>query len=305
LPSALRAVRVFTSLTIAACLLLCNSSPRAAEGGLSNFPYGAQTTYAAFVPAPGTSSFFGYSLYIDADSVRDGEGDKIPGVSVEVLAFAPRVLHTWESTFYGWKMTSGGLTEILYAEVDVAGKQSDDLGPTLIGIEPLYLSRTFGAWTFFHGPLVYLPLGTYDTRKAANSNVNYKAIAYQGSVSWNPSPRLDVSLNGAIEFKDENKKTDYQSGPQASITFGVGYKPFTDQHWDLGFSGFYTDGLADDEIDGRDVPGGGRTRKFAIGPKLVYWLNPGAAIVAQWHREVVTENAAQGDLFWLECALPF
>jgi hypothetical protein len=112
-------------------------------------------------------------------------------------------------------------------------------------------------------------------------------------------------LNGAIEFKDENKKTDYQSGPQASITFGVGYKPFTDQHWDLGFSGFYTDGLADDEIDGRDVPGGGRTRKFAIGPKLVYWLNPGAAIVAQWHREVVTENAAQGDLFWLECALPF
>lgn len=277
----------------------------AAEAGLSNFPYGAQTTYAAFVPAPGTTSFYGYALYLHADSIRDGDGNKIPGTSVEVFALAPRLLHTWESTFFGWKMTSGAVTEGLYAHVKVPGDEDDDTGPTLVGFEPLYLSRTFGAWTFFHGPLVYLPLGQYHPGDPANSNVNYRSYAYQGSVSWNPNARLDVSLNTAIEFKGENKKTNYRAGPQASVTFGMGYKAFDDQRWDIGVSGYYTNGLADDKIGGSKVPGGGRTEKFAIGPKLVYWINPGAAIVAQWHHELMAENAARGDLFWLECAIPF
>ena len=288
-----------------ACLMLLDAPARAAEGGLSNFPYGAQTTYAAFVPAPGTTSFYGYALYINADSIRDGDGNKIPGTSVDVFALAPRLLHTWESTFFGWKMTSGAVTEGLYAHVEAGGNEDDDTGPTLVGFEPLYLSRTFGAWTFFHGPLVYLPLGQYHPRDLANSNINYKSYAYQGSMSWNPNPRLDVSLNTAIEYKAENKKTHYKSGPQASVTFGMGYKAFDDQHWDIGISGYYTNGLTDDKISGTKVPGGGRTEKFAIGPKLVYWINPGAAIVAQWHHELMVENAARGDLFWLECAIPF
>ena len=284
---------------------LFNTPAHAAEGGLSNFPYGALSTYAAFVPPPGTTTFYGYSLFIDANSVRDSEGDKVPGVSVEALAFAPRVLHTWEQSLYGWKMTSGALTEILYAQVKVPGAKGDDLGPTLIGLEPMNLSKTFGAWTFFHGALIYLPLGDFRPDRLANSNVNYRSYAYNTSVTWTPSPRFEASLNGAIEFKDENTKTNYESGPQASITFGTGYKPVEGSHWDVGVSGYYTDGLADDKQNGQTVAGGGRTRKFAMGPKVVYWLSPAAAIVAQWHHELLSENGTRGDLFWLECALPF
>ncbi|MGE0487102.1 MAG: transporter [Gammaproteobacteria bacterium] len=295
---------VVSALVAGVVALVAGISADAAEGGLSNFPYGAQTTYAAFVPAPGTNAFYGYSLFVDA-GVRDGDGDKVDGVHVEVLAFAPRFLHTWESTLFGWKITSGGLAEILHASVKVPGAEDQDLGPTLIGLEPLNLSRTFGDWTVFQGALVYIPLGNYRPDKLANSNVNYRSYTYQASVTWLPSPRFEASLNGAVEFKDENKKTDYHSGTQASITFGTGYKPFADSRWDVGVSGYYTDGLTDDEQNGRGVAGGGRTRKFAIGPKLVYWLSPAAAIVAQWHHELLGENGTRGDLFWLECALPF
>lgn len=276
----------------------------AAEAGFSNFPHGAQTTYSAFVPAPGTTSFFGYALYIDASSVRDNNGDKVPGVSLDAFALAPRIVHTWNSTLFGWKMTTGGVLQGIHVDVKVPGADDKDTGPTLLGIEPLYLSRTFGTLTLFTGPLIYLPLGSYDRNQIANSNLNYGSFAYQASASWNPTSRWDVSLNYAIEFKGENEETNYESGNHNGLTFGVGYKPFADQRWDLGFSGFFSRQLTDDKIDGERVPGGGRTEKFAIGPKLVYWISPAAAIVAQWHHESDVENAPKGDLFWLECTFP-
>ncbi|MGQ0621367.1 MAG: SphA family protein [Panacagrimonas sp.] len=277
---------------------------RAAEGGLSNFPAGAQTTYAALMPPPGTTSFFGYALYISADSVRDDNGDRIPGVEVEVVALAPRLIHTWKPSFAGFNLSSGIVIEGVYAKVEVPGAEDETTGPTLLGIEPLYLTRSFGSLHVLTGPLLYFPLGPYDRNAPANSTTNYYSFAYQASTTWTPTPSWDLSLNAAVEFKDRNKDTDYRSGTQSSLTFGLGHRPFENQKWDLGVSGFYTRQLSDDKIDGDDVPGGARTRKFAIGPKLVYWLKPGAAIVAQWHREMETRNASEGDLFWLECAFP-
>lgn len=289
--------------------LLLAPPVQAAESGLSNFPYGAQTTYAAFVPPPGTTSFFGYSLYIDADSVRDNNGDKIPGVKLSAFALAPRLVHTWKSSFHGWKMTSGAVIEGIYLDVEVPGQRDHEFGPTLTAIEPLYLSRTFqnlvpGDLTLFTGPLLYFPLGSYDPSRIDNTTVNYRSFAWQASSTWNPTPRVDVSLNPAVEFKGKNTKTGYRSGTQGSITFGAGYKPFDDLRWDFGFSGSYTDGLSDDKINGERVPGGGRTKKFAIGPKFVFWAAPGVAVVAQYHKESGVENASEGDLFWLECTFP-
>lgn len=293
-------------LGIALLLWMMTLAPaaRAGEGGLSNFPYGAQTTYAALMPPPGTTSFFGYALYIAADSVRDDNGDRIPGVEVDVIALAPRLVHSWKPSFAGFKLSSGIVVEGVWAKVEVPGAEDSVTGPTLLGIEPLYLTRSVGTWHFLTGPLLYAPLGPYDRNALVNSTVNYYSFAYQASSTWTPTPRWDVSLNAAVEFKGRNKETDYRSGTQAGLSFGVGHRPFENQSWDLGVSGFYTGQLTDDEIDGQDVPTGARTRKFAIGPKLVYWLKPGAAIVAQWHREMETRNASDGDLFWLECAFP-
>lgn len=277
---------------------------QAAEGGLSNFPFGAQTSYAALMPPPGTTSFFGYALHYSADSVRDDRGDRIPGVEVEVVALAPRIVHTWNRKFAGFGMSSGAVIEGLYAKVQVPGAEEDNTGATLIGIEPLYLTRTVGAWNFLTGPLLYIPIGPHSANRLANTNLNYAALAYQGSATWIPTPDWDISLNAAVEFKDRNDVTRYRSGTQSGLTFGIGHRPFADKRWDLGFSGFYVHQLSDDEAGDQDLPGGARTRKLALGPKLVYWIAPGAGIVVQWHRETNVRNAPQGDLLWVECAFP-
>ena len=304
-PSAVR--RSGWTLLAVAALGLASLMPvaHAAEGGLSNFPFGAQTSYAALMPPPDTTSFFGYALLYKADSVRDNNGDRIPGVEVEVIALAPRLVHSWKTSLWGFKLSSGIVVEGLYAEVKVPGAEDDDSGPTLLGIEPLYLTKSVGAWHFLTGPLIYLPLGSYNPNKLANSNLNFGALAYQFSSTWTPTADWDMSLNLAFEFKEKNDETDYRSGTQSGLTFGVGHRPFENKKWDLGVSGFYTYQLSDDHKAGVDLPGGARTRKLAFGPKVVYWITPAAGIVAQWHRETAVRNAPQGDLFWLECAFPF
>ena len=286
-------------------LLLLAPNARSAEGGLSNFPFGAQTSYAAMMPAAGTTSFFGYALMYKADSVRDNNGDRIPGVEVEVIALAPRLVHSWEKSLWGFKLSSGVVLEGIYANVKVPGAEDSDSGPTLLGIEPLYLTKSVGAWHFLTGPLIYLPQGNYNRNKLANSNLNYGALAYQVSTTWTPTADWDISLNLAAEWKEKNDETDYRSGVQSGLTYGVSNRPFANKKWDLGISGFYSYQLTDDHQAGVDLPGGAKTRKLAIGPKVAYWITPAAGIVAMWHRETAVRNAPQGDLFWLECAFPF
>lgn len=289
-------------------LVLCGVAAKpvlAAENGLSNFSYGTQTTYAAWVPPPGTSTFLGYALYLKADSIRNADGDRIPGVEAEFAALAPRALHTWKQDFRGWKMTSGGVVQMVNAEISVPGAEDHDFSVTLVGIEPLYLSKTFGEMTYFTGPFIFFPVGGYRRNDLAHSATNYFSVAWQGSASWNPNPRTDVSVNVAYEWKDENDKTDYRSGDQSSVTFGTSYKPFDDTRWDFGINGYYIDQFSDDRINGARVPGGGRTKAFALGPKFVYWAAPGTALVVQYQRGLMAENGAKANLLWFELAYPF
>ncbi|WP_273452735.1 SphA family protein [Nevskia ramosa] len=277
----------------------------AAENGLSNFSYGTQTTYAAWMPPPGASTFLGYALYLKADSIRDAKGDRIPGVEAEFAAVAPRALHTWKRDFYGWKMTSGGVVQMVNAEVTAPGVKDHDFSITLVGIEPLYLSKTFGTMTYFTGPFLFFPTGGYRRNSLAHSATNYFSATWQASASWNPDPRTDVSVNVAYEWKDKNSATDYRSGDQSSITFGAGYKPFDDMRWDFGINGYYIDQFSDDRLNGASVPGGGRTKAFALGPKFVFWPGAGKAIVVQYQKGLMAENGAKADLLWFELAYPF
>lgn len=298
--------RFTAAATLAATLLIASADGVAAEGGLGNFPFGAQTTYAAYLPQPGNTSFYGYALAYSGHTLRDSDGDDIvPGFHFDVLALAPRIVHTWKGGFAGFDLTSGVVVEGVSVKIRVPGDADRTTGPTLLGIEPLYLSRSFGKLRLMGGPLLYWPLGPYDTESLSNSTANFRSLAFQLSSTWTPTPDWDVSLNAAIEDKKKNHETDYDSGTAAGITWGVGWRAFTDKRWDIGFSGFYQDQLNDDKVDGVHVPGGGRTSKFAIGPKVVFWIAPGTAIVAQWHRESNVEAAPEGDLYWLECAFPF
>lgn len=276
----------------------------AAEGGASNYPYGALTTYAALLPPSGETGFYGYVVQYSADRIVDVRGKTIPGASVELFASAPRIVHTWKQTWSGFSLSSGGVIQVSHLSVEVPGAKDSSGGPTLVAIEPLYLTRAFGSLHVLTGAVAYLPLGSYDADDLANSTAGFVSYAYQLSTTWIPTPRWDLSLAAVTEFKERNKQTRYRSGKQSGITFALNHRPFVDPRWEVGVTGFYTKQITDDDIGGEPVPGGGRTRKYSIGPKLSFWLTSTKPLIVQWHPERGVCNGPRGDLFWLEFGFP-
>ena len=289
-------------LGIAAIASTANASE---NGGFSNFPVGAQTVGAAFLPPPGATEFYGYGLFYSATSVRDGAGNKIPGLSAQVFAQAPRIVHTWKTTFAGITITSGLVAESAYVKVKLNGNSDEDFGATLVGFEPFDLTAAWGNFHFLSGTHFYIPVGPYDRNSLANSTTNYAALAQQFAVTWLPTPRWDISINPNIEFNLRNKATGYRSGDQFGLTYGVSYRPFPgDPKWQLGVNGYYALQISDDRLRGTPVPGGNRLRKTSVGPQLIYSFTPAAVILVKWQHEMDVRNGPQGDLFWLEFAFP-
>lgn len=300
----LRLRRVIAS---ALCLLIAQilASPRAyaLQTGQTYFAHGANSVYAAMVPQPGAAQFYGYFLFYDAASVRDADGESVDGLEAQAIAMAPRILYTWRPTLWGFKMTSGVFATLLSAGLKVGDEETFDTGPFNYGIEPLYLTRSFGNWHTNFGTAIYMPWGSYDEESPVNSTLNRYGGALIGIVTWTPTPRWDVSLAWGYEFAGRNRDTEYRDGASTGVTYGIGYRAFADRRWDFGLSGIYLLQVEDDHQSGRAIEDS-RTRKFAVGPKIGYWLTPGAAVYLQMHNEVEVRNAPQGDYYWLMFAFP-
>jgi hypothetical protein len=293
-------------IAFTAALMLCGATASASEnGGFSNFPVGAQTVGAAFLPPPGATEFYGYGLYYSAQRIRDGSGDKIPGVAVTLFAQAPRIVHTWSTTFGGVAISSGLVGETAYVKVKAGGQNDDTFGATLIGIEPFDLTASWGNIHVLSGTHFYIAVGGYDRNALANSTTNYDALAQQFALTWMPTPRWDLSINPNVEFNLRNHATGYRSGDQFGLTWGLSYRPFeADPKLQLGLNGFHIHQLGDDRSHGTPVPGGNRLRKSAVGPQLTYSFTPAAVLLVKWQHEFDVRNGPQGELFWVEFALP-
>ena len=296
--------RLPSCTALLAALLCCAASPAAlaAASGTTYYAHGAQTVYSALLPAPGATQFYGYSLFYKTQSLRDSGGEVIDGVQGQAIALAPRVVHSWETPWQGFKLSSGAFALLVNVGVETPVGQQFDNGPTMFGVEPLYLSRSVGSWHFMLGPVIYIPWGNYNEQSQANATLNRYGGALNGGLPWTPTPRWDVSLAWGYEFKGRNRDTDYRDGPQTGLTYGVAHK-LEGSKWDVGFSGYYTVQVEDDHQSGERVPNS-RLRKFAVGPKLGYWFNPGSAVILQWHREFEARNAGQGNAYWVMFAFP-
>jgi hypothetical protein len=283
----------------------CSPVAQATENGLVDWPAGALTVYAGLLPPPGQTQLQGYFAFYDATSFRDNAGRPVPGLRASLAAQAPRFVHTWSQTLGPFQFGIGGDMEWDYAKVKQFENRDEAVGVDILGIEPLNITTHWRDLYFMAGTEIYVPIGPYHPNRLANTSTHHLDVVPMVSVTWLPNPRWEFSGNGVVEFHMRNNATGYHSGDVLIFTCGMGDRPFAGhQAWELGLSGYYDDQFTDDTSHGVHVPDGNHLRKIAVGPKIVYWLSPSSAVVAQIHHEMAVRNAFRGDLYWIEFAVP-
>lgn len=272
------------------------NAAEASQTGQTYFAHGAQSVYAAILPEPGHAQFYGYTLFYEAGSVRDVDSERIDGIKAQAIAMAPRVIYTWKQSLWGFKLSSGAFATLLSAGVQTPDGEDFDTGPFDAGIEPLYFTRSFGNWHTMFGTSLYFPWSSYDENSPVNSTLNRFGGSISSNLTWTPTARWDVSLAWGYEFAGRNRDTQERDGAQTGVTYGIGYRVTADRRWDLGISGFYTVQVEDDHQSGRVIEDR-RTRKFAIGPKVGYWVTPATAVFFQMQKEFEVRNAPRGEYY--------
>ena len=293
-------------------LSVCAERAQAVEGGATQWPSGVQTVIPAILPAAGETAYYNYTLYYHADSFKNGNGqDAIPGFNLNVIAEAPRIVHTWETKLGPLNLSSGVVLAGNYVKVEenpTPGVHLEDstFGLNFLYLTPLYFTYNTPTLHLLYGPSVFIPAGQFSAVDLANPTVNYYAFQQEFSFTYFPTKTLEISSLAVIDINAENPKTNYQSGDFFSIDWGVNWAPITSMpNLFFGVQGYYVTQFTDDQVNGVTVgPDGFRLNRLALGPQIIYYPTKKSGILFKYQREFETENGPQGDRYWIEFVTP-
>jgi hypothetical protein len=299
------------ALTLFACAAI-GAQAQAVENGNPQWPIGVQTIIPAILPAAGETAYFNYTLYYHADSFKGENGnDLIPGFEANVLAEAPRVVHTWEAKLGPLNMSTGVILVGNFVKVEadpVPGVHLEDstTGLNFLYLTPLYLTYNTPTLHLLYGPSAIIPVGPFSEHDLANPTNNYYSFHQEFAFTYFPKKTLEISAEAGLTFNAENPATNYLSGATFDIDWGVNWAPIASMpNLFFGIQGFYVTQFTDDEVNDVTVrPGGFRLEKIALGPQLIYYFSPKAGICAKYQREFNTENGPEGDRYWVQFVFP-
>lgn len=276
------------------------------NGGFGPYAIGAQTLGSGIMPSRGTTTTYGYVLYYEAENFVDGRGrSMVPDFHLTVSAEGTMTRHTWDFQYGGMRFGSAVIQEAVRVGIDAGGASESDHDVVLLNIQPLAVSRAFGAWHLLTASHLLFPLGSYDEAALANAENNYFAFAQEFSATWVPNRQWMVDLSTNLTLNKRNKKSDYKSGDLIGLTWAVNHNPFrAAPQWQFGVNGLYLRQIEDDQLHDQRAGDGFRIHKTSAGPQIAYWFSPAVAVVVKWQKEWNVRNAPQGDAFWLQAAFP-
>jgi hypothetical protein len=285
----------------------------ATEGGGSSLAVGVNTVLAGVMDPPGTYLRTFLTQY-DANHTLDGHGNDKAGISdfrITVDAVNFRLSQVWSDVqFWGATIeTRIGFTGYVDAQLhfDVQtpngaihkaasayGSGDTLLGPALLGWHSEQYHQIAGIEFF-------LPSGNFEKTRLVNVGRGYYAIGPAYFFTWLPTNALEVSGNLTYLFNLKNPDTNYLSGNEVALDYGVGYA--LDDAWQLGASGYVYNQVTDDRQNGQVVGGGNRGKALSIGPFIRYHGGKNWGITFKWQHETLVENKTEGNRYWLQIAL--
>src|SRR5207249_750355 len=149
----------------------------------------------------------------------------------------------------------------------------------------------------------HLKTGSYDVAEPVNIGRNYYQVAPFYALTWFPFADVDVNAKFRYAVNSRNKATNYRSGDEASVEFGVGCRltPVVA----AGINGYVYRQATDDTQNGMTVNGNGnRGRVNVFGPYLMVSPRPQWSVIAKLQADTDARNRPSGTRLWLQARVP-
>lgn len=296
-----------TGLICCASLLALASPALATENGTQHYPIGVNTVADGNLPPPGMLQLLNYFQVNTNPVLTNGAGDKaLPKFDLSAEANAVRFLYTWKFPIGGFHYTSGLVVPVVNLDLDVMGNRDHDTDLGDIDIQNYLGHVSEDHKIFWYAGLdTYVPTGHYRLQNLINTGLNYYTFAPNINVTYNVSPKLELTSTFFSEFNTTNKADHYHSGDDVDLDYGVTYRPFASvPAFGLGVNGYFYKQVSDDTIYGvLTSPDGSRGQEFAFGPQFRYDI-PFGGFVLKYQHEFDVKNRPRGEKIWLQFAVP-
>ncbi len=118
---------------------------RATENGLSHYPTGVNTAVPALVPPEGGTVCLNHNQWHTANTFNGPNGKSaVPGFQLNVIAEAPRFLHTWLNV-EGVDLAPRSLPQLTWIDIHTGSAHSSRVGFGDLNFVPVHASYQYKA----------------------------------------------------------------------------------------------------------------------------------------------------------------
>lgn len=299
---------MFFRLLFAGILLLAGlavgTPSHATQGGGGAYPNGAEDFMSGALPPPGTY-LLNYIEYYSANRLNDNNGNEMmPGFKLNVFADVVRVVHVTRQQVLGASWGMHLFLPLVYMDVKIPGAGSDNrTGLGDIIINPFILGWHGKNWHVATGLDFYLPTGSYDKKRLANTGRNYWTFEPVLAGTYLTDSGFELSGKLMYDFNTKNSDLDYLSGQELHLDYAIG------QHlgdFTAGVAGYFYQQTTDDEQKGKKVSfnDGNKGRVVGVGPALKYQYK-NMSFSLKYLFETLVENRPEGGNLWFKCSYAF
>ena len=310
----------FLAIALALSAIAPVGSGYADEGGISFWLPGQYGSFAATPAEPGwswASVYYHASLAAGADQQfpRGGQINAGLDANANLLLFGPA--YTFADPVLGGQLTLsmmavGGRNE---ASIDavLTGPNGNTLSgsatDSLTAFGDLYPTATLKWNSGVNNYMTYvtgdIPVGAYEPDRLANLGIGHGAIDLGGGYTYfNPATGREASAVLGFTYNFENPHTDYQSGVDMHIDWGVA-QFFTERLF-VGGVGYFYQQITGDSGAGATL-GDFKSRVAGIGPQIGYLFPVGdemqGALNAKAYWEFAGQNRPEGWNLWVALAI--
>ena len=307
---------------------------RAAEGGMGVYSLGYTSVGAGISPGPATVFSYNYYNYNASATVNANIPNvPIPGtgmtgtatgkisVDIDAQAHILAASHFFETKVLGGTPGVTVTVPFINSKLNVAGQGALVSSDGSVYI-PLEGKKSFdeaamgdmiatGTLGWHDGPMhymgilnIYLPTGSYNSKRVLNAGKNHTAVEPMLGVTYLNPKGLELSTAFGVTFNQKNTATDYKNGNEFHIDIAA-IQHFNKQFY-AGLTGYAYRQLTGDSGSGAKSANKGRVN--AIGPVVGYtaMLGPKTPLLlnARFYIESGAERRFEGKAFYLTAAIP-